>query len=154
MSKRNQAPRMDELNGDEPRLASSADLEAAGALTGRAYANSRKAKTPGKINLKMVADALAEEGMDPTLEIIKVLQRKVPVTDRAGNPVIDVMTGDPLMVDAIDPDTRLRTLNELLQYTQPKLKSVEMKVSGNLELSSEQLDSRLQGLLAKAQGAK
>jgi hypothetical protein len=41
-------------------------------------------------------------------------------------------------------------LNELLQYTQPKLKSVEMKVSGALELTSEQLDSRLNMLLAKA----
>lgn len=142
--------RLAELNGDAPRLASAADLQSAGPLTGRSYANSRKAKQPGKINLKAVAEALAEAGMDPTVEMIKVLQRRVPVTDRNGNPVIDVMTGDPLMEDVVDSDTKLRTLNELLQYTQPKLKAVEMKVSGALELTSEQLDNRLQSLLSKA----
>ena len=36
------------------------------------------------------------------------------------------------------------------RYTQPKLKSVEMKVSGNLELTNEQLDARLVALLSKA----
>jgi hypothetical protein len=41
-------------------------------------------------------------------------------------------------------------LNEMLQYTQPKLKSVEMKVSGQLELTNEQLDSRLTMLLSRA----
>jgi hypothetical protein len=54
------------------------------------------------------------------------------------------------MVPALDPDTRMRMMNELLQYTQPKLKSVEMKVSGNLELTNEQLDNRLVMLLSKA----
>jgi hypothetical protein len=38
----------------------------------------------------------------------------------------------------------------MLQYTQPKLKSVEMKVSGNLELTSEQLDDRLAMYLSRA----
>ena len=47
-------------------------------------------------------------------------------------------------------DTKLRVLNEMLQYTQPKLKSVEMKVSGNLELTAEQLDNRLAMFLSRA----
>jgi len=50
----------------------------------------------------------------------------------------------------VDADVRLRMLNEVLQYTQPKLKAVEMKVSGALDLTSEQLDKRLGMLLAKA----
>ena len=58
--------------------------------------------------------------------------------------------GKPVMVDAIDPDVKLRTLHEIIQYTQPKLKAVEMKVSGSLELTSEQLDQRLAALMAKA----
>jgi len=44
----------------------------------------------------------------------------------------------------------MRTLNEFLQYTQPKLKSIEVKMSGTLDLTSEQLDNRLNMLLAKA----
>jgi hypothetical protein len=55
-----------------------------------------------------------------------------------------------MMVDAVDNDTKLRVLNELLSYTQPKLKAVEMRVSGHLELSNDQLDKRLQALMAKA----
>ena len=58
--------------------------------------------------------------------------------------------GNPVEVDQIDSDTRLRTLNELLQYTQPKLKAVEVKMSGTLEIPSEQLDQRLAALIAKA----
>jgi hypothetical protein len=55
-----------------------------------------------------------------------------------------------MMRDALDPDTKLRMLNEMLQYTQPKLKAVELKLSGHLELTNEQLDSRLEMLFAKA----
>ena len=54
------------------------------------------------------------------------------------------------MIDLIDPDTKVRTLTELLQYNQPKLKAIEMKISGSLEMSSEEIDARLTALLAKA----
>jgi hypothetical protein len=54
------------------------------------------------------------------------------------------------MVPLLDVDTRMRTLNEFLQYTQPKLKSIEVKMSGTLDLTSDQLDARLNMLLAKA----
>jgi len=102
------------------------------------------------INLKAVAEALREAGMDPAVEMINILQRRVPVRDVNGKPRIDPETKQPIMVDAVDADTKLRMLNEMLQYTQPKLKSVEMKVSGQLELTNEQLDSRLTMLLSRA----
>jgi hypothetical protein len=115
----------------------------------REHAASVTSKRPGRINLKHVAEALLDEGLDPAAEIARVLTEKVPARDRQGMTVVDE-NGEPVMIDAVDPDTRLRVLNEMLQYIQPKLKAVEVKMSGNLELSSEQLDQRLQTLLAKA----
>lgn len=103
----------------------------------------------GRINLRAVADACVDAGLDPAAEIVRVLQSQKPVLDRSGNPVLDA-DGEQVFVDEIDMDTRLRTLNELLQYTQPKLKAVEVKMSGSLELPAEQLDARLQALIAKA----
>jgi hypothetical protein len=107
-------------------------------------------KTPPKINLKAVAEALIDEGLDPATEIARVLRGR-PMLDDDGNPVIDPVTGHELMEHMIDAETRLRTLNSLLEFTQPKLKAVEVKMSGSLELTGEQLDQRLQMLLAKAQ---
>lgn len=103
----------------------------------------------GRISLRAVADACVDAGLDPAAEIVRVLQTKKQATDRWGNPVFDE-DGKPVEVDQIDSDTRLRTLNELLQYTQPKLKAVEVKMSGTLEIPSEQLDQRLAALIAKA----
>jgi hypothetical protein len=40
-------------------------------------------------------------------------------------------------------------LSEILNYTQPKLKAIEVKMSGSLELTSEQLDQRLSALMQK-----
>jgi hypothetical protein len=76
----------------------------------------RTAKVKGRINLKAVADVLAERGLDPTEQILAIL---CP-TDENGN---QVQSG-------LDADVQARIWNELLQYTQPKLKSVEVK--GNL----------------------
>lgn len=103
----------------------------------------------GRISLRAVADACVDAGLDPAAEIVRVLQTKKQALDRWGNPVLDA-DGNPVEVDQIDADTRLRTLNELLQYTQPKLKAVEVKMSGTLEIPSEQLDQRLQALISKA----
>jgi hypothetical protein len=152
-----QAKRLAELNGAPPRLASAEDLEAAGPRTGRSHATKKSAITspsPHRINLKAVAEALVEEGLDPTVEMIRIMKAQRPVVTVTGKPVIDPKTKKQLMADVLDPDTKLRMLNELLQYTQPKLKSVEMKVSGALELTGEQLDTRLTALLRKAAGAK
>jgi hypothetical protein len=151
-----QAKRLAELNGAPPRLASAADLEAAGPRSARKHAANKSAITspsPHRINLKAVAEALIEEGMDPTVEMIRILKAKRPVTNIQGKPILD-KDGNPQMIDVLDADTKLRMLNELLQYTQPKLKSVEMKVSGALELTGEQLDDRIGALLRKAAGAK
>jgi hypothetical protein len=150
MAKKTGATRLAELAGAPPRMATVDDLEAAGPSTGRTHANMTKSRKPGRINLKAVAEALAEEGLDPTTEMIRILKAEVPVLDINGKPRVDPKTKKPMMRPAVDDDTKLRTLNELLQYTQPKLKSVEMKVSGALDLTSEQLDNRITLLLSKA----
>lgn len=74
----------------------------------------RTSRTPGRINLKAVAEVLSERGLDPTEEIIKLL---MPRFSADGSP----------MPDVLDADVKARMWNELLQYTQPKLKSVEVK---------------------------
>lgn len=153
---RSDAKRLAELAGAPPQLATAADLEAAGPLTGDTYMKSRSVDHKrgaidgrGRINLRAVAEACVEEGLDPAVEIVKALKRRVPKFTTGGMPVLDE-NGEPVYVDAVDQDTKLRTLNELLQYTQPKLKAVEVKLNGNLELSSDQLDNRLAALIAKA----
>jgi len=149
------ATRLAELAGAPPRMATADDLQAAGANTSSTHARQISASTKGgavdtrhRINLKAVAEACMDEGLDPAVEITKALNKQIPLF-KAGQQVFDD-NGLPVMVHLVDADTRLRTLNELLQYTQPKLKAVEMKVSGHLDLSEEQLDQRLAALLARA----
>ena len=117
--------RLDSLNGAKPKLATPHDLESGGLVSGTTYIKQRSSKKPGKINLKAVADALALEGLDPAHELIKII--------RSGT---------------LDPKTQASVLNELLQYTQPKLKAVEVK--SKVELNDDQIDARLTELLTKA----
>lgn len=147
--------RASDLAGAPPKLATLSDLDRpTEPKPSRKYAVNRSSSSKQggalRINLKAVSEALVDEGLDPTVEIIRILKSEIPVRDANGVPRVDPKTKQPLMVPALDPDTRMRMMNELLQYTQPKLKSVEMKVSGNLELTNEQLDNRLVMLLSKA----
>lgn len=151
-TKKTGAKRLAELAGAPPRLATAEDLEAAGPRTGRTYAkqiSSTTSNAPHRINLKAVSAALVDEGFDPAVEMTKILKGEV-MTDDDGKPVLHPVTGEVMRTYRVDADVRLRMLNEVLQYTQPKLKAVEMKVSGALDLTSEQLDKRLGMLLAKA----
>jgi hypothetical protein len=152
-AKKTGAKRLADLAGAPPRLATAEDLEAAGPATGRTHAKRVSSKQPGRINLKAVADALIEEGLDPAVELTRILKGE-PMFDDAGNPVLHPITGEHQRAYLVDADTRVRTLNEMLQYTQPKLKAVEVKVSGSLELTNDQLDARLSALISKAQGKK
>lgn len=119
-----------------------------GVVVGRGTAGQVTSRK-GTVNLKSVAQACIDEGLDPAAEIARVLRTRVPARDRSGAVIVGD-DGKPVLVDLIDPDTKVRTLTELLQYNQPKLKAVEMKVSGTLEMSSEEIDARLSALLAKA----
>lgn len=148
------ASRHADLAGAPPQLATVQDMVGANPpLTGRSHAVKRSTANRGsgmpKLNLKAVAEACVDEGLDPATEIARVLKGR-PLVDDAGNEVVDPVTGEPVYTHQIEPDVRLRTLNSLLEFTQPKLKAVEVKMSGALELSSDQLDQRLEALLAKA----
>jgi len=150
MATKKSAARLAELNGDAPRLASPQDLEAAGPRTGNTHPvrKSSGARHPLKINLMAVSEALVEEGLDPAIEFARILRGR-PLVDDEGKPVIDPITGEQARRYELDADVRVRMLSEILNYTQPKLKAVEVKMSGSLELTSEQLDQRLGALLQK-----
>lgn len=65
--------------------------------------NRNRSRKPVGINLRKVAEVLSEEGLDPTVEIVRIL--------RSGE---------------LDPDVAARVQLELLQYCQPKLKAIEV----------------------------
>lgn len=110
----------------------------------------RKARSNTRINLRAVSEVLADYGMDPAAEMVRILTAEEPVLDTDGAPILDE-NGEPMTRPALDADTRLRFMNELLQYTQPKLKSVDVKIDHTADLTDEQLDKRIGMLLAKAE---
>ena len=151
MGRKTQAARLDELNGAPPRLASSEDLEAAGPKTGYTHPvrKSSGSRHPLKIKLMAVSEARVGEGLDPAVEFSRILKGR-PLVDENGEAVMDPVTGQQARRYDLDADVRVRMLSEILNYTQPKLKAIEVKMSGSLELTSEQLDQRLGALLQKA----
>jgi hypothetical protein len=101
----------------------------------------RTSRKPGRINLKAVSEVLAERGLDPTEAIIDIL---CPVDDE----------GQP-MDSMLDADTRARVLSDLLQYTQPKLKSIEVKAKvavGTFDVTNEQARKIAEEFLLLSQG--
>lgn len=135
-----------ETAGEAPALATVEGAE----FSAPQISRYRQSKTPTRINLRAVSEVLADYGMDPAAEMVRILTAEIPVTDTSGEPVLDE-NGEPLMTPALDADTRLRFMNELLQYTQPKLKSVDVKVDHTADLTDEQLERRIALLLARAE---
>lgn len=96
-----------------------------------------RATPRGRINLKAVAEVLQERGLDPTSEIVDVLEatRLEKRFDKELGHEVEVE------VPVLDPDTRARINLELLQYVQPKLKSIEVKAkvaSAGFDVSTDQ----------------
>ena len=110
----------------------------------------RQSRSNTRINLRAVSEVLADYGMDPAAEMVRILTAEEPVLDTDGAPILDE-NGEPMTRPTLDADTRLRFMNELLQYTQPKLKSVDVKIDHTADLTDEQLDKRIGMLLAKAE---
>lgn len=108
----------------------------------------RASTAPGKINLKAVAEVLASYNLDPAEELAKVLTSRVPVLDSKGNPVFDPKTGEALTRPQLDIDTFVKTNTELLQYTRPKLKAIEVTMK-EPELTDEQIEKRIQALVER-----
>lgn len=140
------------LCGDVPRLATLNDYNAkfAADMSTPPQIESNRTNKRGGINLRAVAEVLDGYGLDPAEAIAKVLTEKKPLTDRNGNAVLDPKTGEPMMVPVLDTETALKAQLELLQYTRPKLKAVEVTVK-EPELTPEQVEARIKALQAKAQ---
>lgn len=99
-------------------------------------------------NLMSVRDALISEGLDPFVEVARVLTERVPVI-QDGKPVLDA-EGQPVTVPRIGGVDRAKILVELGQYVEPKLKAVEVKVEDKTQLSEEQLDKRIAVFMQRA----
>ena len=117
--------RNESLRSAKPELATPHDTEIPTVRDCNTYLKKRSSTRPGKINLRAVADVLTQEGLDPAAELIRII--------RSGT---------------LDAKTQASVLNELLQYTQPKLKAVEVK--SKVELNDDQIDQRLAELMNKA----
>lgn len=104
-------------------------------------------------NLKSVSEALTDAGLDPFVEIAKVLKERVPI-HRDGKPLVDDTTGEPVTVPLISGVDRAKILVELGQYVAPKLKAVEMKVEDKTKLTEEELDRRIAAFAAKQEAAQ
>lgn len=100
-------------------------------------------------NLRGVAEVLAEAGLDPTAELVRVLKETRVVTDRNGNAIIDKDTGEPVREPIIDHTLRVKVLMEMQQFVSPKLKAVEVTVK-EPELTEAQIEARIAALQAKA----
>lgn len=94
------------------------------------YVNRAKsAKRKGRINLRAVADVLAERGYDPTHEIINILETR-----------------------SLPKDVEVRVWSNLLEYTQPKKKAVEITGKDGGPIRLEQVSDA--ELLKIAMGGK
>lgn len=76
----------------------------------------RTSKSSARINLKAVAEVLAEEGLDPTVELIKIVKTgKLPI------------------------EVQARTLTTLMEFYQPKRKAVEVSGVGGGPIKIERV---------------
>lgn len=92
-----------------------------------------------KFNLRGVIEVLEEYQLDPTAEIAKALRQTKRV----------MVDGKEVEVPVIDAEARAKLSLSLLEYVKPKLKSIEIEHKGP-ELTSAQIDQRLEALLARA----
>lgn len=106
----------------------------------------------GRLNLKAVADVLGQYGLDPADELAKILTKRKPVLDGKGNPVIDPETGEAKTEPVLPTDLALKTHLELLRYTRPQLKAVEVTMK-EPELTDEQVNARIKALMARRSAA-
>lgn len=111
------------------------------------------AKKSGGFALRAVADVLESAGLDPTVEIVRVLQARRPVYRRDGSPAIDPETGEQATEPVLDPEVTAKTLLELQQYVKPKLKAVEV-IDRTPPPNISDLDAAILGILAKGRAVR
>lgn len=136
--------------GMPPQLASLESRDPTHNTTEAVQVNGRRSSsTHGRygMNLPAVAEVLGRYGLDPLEEIAKVMSQKIPVRDDRGNPVLDEK-GQPVLRTQLSPVEHAKLAAELMQYTRPKLKATEVTIKAP-ELTDEQIEQRLQGLLAR-----
>lgn len=97
-------------------------------VAARNNANANKSRnTKVAFNLRAVSEALVDEGFDPAKRLIDVLKK-----------------------GELEADIEARLLMQLLEFTQPKLKAVEVKIDPLATVTEEQMNARIQALLSKA----
>ena len=140
--------------GDVPRMSSMWERDQATDPISEAqikHGPGGRASRSDKLNLRAVSDVLEGYGLDPIEELAKVLTTQEPMRARDGSTIYDEH-GKPVMKPVVDMDVKVKLLTELAQYTRPKLKSVEV-VNKGPELTDDQIDRRLQALMARGTGS-
>lgn len=114
--------------------------------------------TKGNRSFKLgaVRDVLAAHGLDPTVEIARILAERRPVLYRkgelAGQPMVDEDTGEVITEYVLDEETRLKTMTALIEYTAPKLKSIEHRIE-DAPMTLDQLNTKIALLLSRDEGS-
>lgn len=103
----------------------------------------RAGSRSGGVNLRKVAETLADYGLDPAEELAGVLAPRILVND----------DGTQELGYALGHSERAKALLDLMQYMHPKLKAIEVTQKVD-ELTEAQVDAKLAALVAKAQKRK
>lgn len=115
---------------------------------GAAYGsgNYTHAAPKGRIRIGTVRDTLERYGLDPTVEIAKVLTARKPKTKRDGTPLLDEH-GEPITEPVLDASTAAHVLVDLQQYVSPKLKAIEVLQKDDAPKTVEEIEAKIAQLL-------
>lgn len=98
-----------------------------------------------------VWDTLEEHGLDPTAELARILQ-PVALLNPDGSQVLD-SEGRPVLKHRLDDRTRAQMFLALHDFVAPRLKAIDVKVDTSADLTDEQLQQRIDTLLAAERDA-
>jgi len=121
----------------------------------------RNPNTP--IKLSAVKKVLESYGLDPSVELVNILQKRerVPQTDDKGRVLRDEdgrvvyrkdENGDDLLMPVIPMATRVEILKDFQDRVSPKLKAVEVRINDDRNLTPEQVEARIVQLMAVKDG--
>lgn len=144
------------LDDDDPKddesiaegLANDAGLQRPATVQAVSSQVKQGGRKPYGFRVKAVREVLESYGLDPTAELVKVLQARKPIY-RNGQQVIDDATGEAITEPVLDAKTSASVLIDMQQYVTPKLKAIETRIIDERPKTVDEIDGEIARLLAK-----